>query len=211
MNNNISDAQKLLEARIDDSLRQSDRGELVCGNFLTPADRAYAEIVLRARRASDRAFFFGGYSGAERTRIFFIPSYLTDLDGSAEEKARTYCNEEFSSSICSIIIKGSGYRNLSHRDYLGSILSLGIERREIGDIVVTGEYEAIVFSTDRICNYLITNLEKIATDKVKVKIFDLPEDFKVQKNTVRINDTVASQRHNTYMNMLHNKCHAKES
>lgn len=194
MNYSTNDAQKLLEARIDDGLRQSDRGELVCGNFLTPADRAYAEIVVRSRRVYDRVFFFGGHKEAERKRIFFIPSYLSELDGDAEEKARLYCADEFCSAICALKITGSGYRGLSHRDYLGSILSLGIERREIGDIIVTGEYEAIVFSTDKIRDYLITSLDKIATDKVKVELFSLPDDFKVERKTVRISDTVASPR-----------------
>ena len=72
MSFNTSDAQRLLEARIDDGLRQADRGELVCGNFLSPAERAYAEIVARSKRAYDRVFFFGGYNEAERKRIFFL-------------------------------------------------------------------------------------------------------------------------------------------
>lgn len=204
MNYNTNDAQKLLEARIDDGLRQSERGELVCGNFLTPAEKAYAEIVVRSKRSSDRVFFFGGYSEAERTRIFFLPSYLSDLDGGAEEKARIYCADDFSVAICALKIKGSGYRALSHRDYLGSILSLGIERREIGDIVVVDECESIVFCTDRIRDYLLTSLDKIATDKVKVELFDLPDDFKVEKNTVRINDTVASPRFDCVVGALLN-------
>ena len=105
MSYNTNDAQKLLEARIDDCLRQSDRGELVCGNFLTPAEKAYSEIAVRLRRAGERVFFFGGYDGAERKRIFFVPSYLSELDGSAEEKARTYCVDELSAAICTLKIK----------------------------------------------------------------------------------------------------------
>lgn len=204
MSYNTSDAQRLLEARIDDYMRQSDRGELVCGNFLTPAEKAYAEIAIRSRRASDRVFFFGGYNGAERKRIFFIPTYLSDLDGGAEEKARTYCADELSAAICALKIKGSGYRSLSHRDYLGSILALGIERREIGDVVVVGEYEAIVFCTDKIRDYLLTGLDKIATDKVKVELFDLPDDFEVKKSTVKISDTVASPRFDCVVGALTN-------
>ncbi len=188
------DAQKLLAARIDDYLRQAERGELVCGNFLTPTEIAEAKIVLRDRRSRDRAFFYGGYEGAERRRVIFIPSYLDDLDGDAEEKARIYCADEFSLAICSLGIKGSGFRNLSHRDYLGSILSLGIERREIGDIVVLDEHEAIVFCTDKIRDYLLTSLERIAADKVTVSEYSIPEDFAVEKKTVRISDTVASPR-----------------
>ena len=204
MNFNFDDAQKLLEARIDDLLRQSDRGELVCGNFLTPAEIAVARIALQAKRAQDRVFFFGGYSGAERRRMVFIPSFLADFDGDVEEKARTYCADAVSSCICPIIIKGSGFRQLSHRDYLGSILALGIERSSIGDIAIIGDFEAIVFCTDKIRDYLLCSLERIASDKVSVGEYILPEDFSIEKRTVPINDTVASKRFDCIVGALTN-------
>ena len=198
------DAQKLLAARIDDHLRQAERGELECGNFLTPAEAAEAKIILRERRAADRVFFFGGYKDAERRRMIFIPSYLADLDGDAEEKAGLYCADELALAVCSLMIKGSGFRNLSHRDYLGSLLALGIERREIGDIVVLDEHEAIVFCTDKIRDYLLTSLERIATDRVTVSKYSIPEDFAVEKKTVKITDTVASPRFDCVIGALLN-------
>ena len=194
MNLNFDDAQRLLYARIDDWLRQSERGGLVCGNFLTPAEIAIAKIILQTRRVQDRAFFFGGYSGAERRRIIFIPAFLADFDGDAEEKARIYCADELSSCVCSIIIKGSGFRRLSHRDYLGSMLSLGIERSSIGDIAIIDDSEAIVFCTDKIRDYLLVSLERIASDKVSVNEYILPDGFSIEKKTVPISDTVASKR-----------------
>ena len=204
MNINNDDAQKLLEARLDDYIRQSDRGELVCGNFLTPQEIAHMRIILRSRRAEDRAFFFGGYDGAERKRIFVIPSYISELGGGPQSLAESYFAEELAQSICPIRIKGSGFRSLSHRDYLGSILSLGIERREVGDIVTLTEHEAIAFASDRICDYLLTSLERIASDKVKVAVIDLPEDFKASRKTQPISDTVASKRFDCIVGALLN-------
>ncbi len=204
MNFNLDDAQRLLEARIDDWLRQSDRGELVCGNFLTPAEIAVARNILHSKRAQDRAFFFGGYSGAERRRMVFVPAFLSDFDGDAEEKARAYCADELSSCVCPITIKGSGFRQLSHRDYLGSILSLGIERSSIGDIAMICDCEAIVFCTDKIRDYLTGSLDRIATDKVSVRGCVLPEDFSVEKKTAPISDTVASKRFDCIVGALTN-------
>ena len=43
----------------------------------------------------------------------------------------------FSANIAVIKIIGSGYRSLTHRDFLGSVLGLGIERSVIGDILIT--------------------------------------------------------------------------
>ena len=41
---------------------------------------------------------------------------------------------------------------------------------------------------------MLVSLERIASDKVSVKVHDLPEGFSIEKKTVPINDTVASRR-----------------
>ena len=171
MNMNLTDAQKLLASRISDYLRFSDRGELVCGNFLTPSEAAYALAVAGELRALDRIFLFGGYDDAERKMLFIIPSFLSDMDGEPCEKARMYFPEEFERALKAIKIQGSGYRELSHRDYLGSILALGIERSSLGDIVVQNEYSAVIFCTEKIFDFLAVGIEKIASDKVTVTEF----------------------------------------
>lgn len=209
MNFNTGDAQRLLEARIDDHLRQADRGELVCGNFLTPSEKAYADIVLRSRRAADRVFFFGGYSAAERCRICVLPSYLSDMEGEPCEKATLYCADELERCVVAVKIKGSGYRTLSHRDYLGSVLSLGIERSSVGDIVALSEHEAIVFCTEKMRDYLLSSLERVAADKVSVEDFSVPEDFSVEKKTQAISDTVASPRFDCVVGALTNLAREK--
>lgn len=204
MNINKDDAQKLLAARLDDYLRKSERGELACGNFLTPSEAAYMKIALRERHADERSFFFGGYGDAERKKIFILPPYLADLDGDREDLAVTYCGDDMADSVCAIKICGSGFRTLSHRDYLGSILSLGIERRELGDIVVLDDYSAIIFASARIRDYLLVSLEKIASDKVKVTEAELPKDFKPERKTQPISDTVASPRFDCVIGALTN-------
>ena len=60
----LTDAHKLLASRIGDSLDRAERGELVCGNFLTPGEVAVSREILRERKNEERAFFFGGYSDA---------------------------------------------------------------------------------------------------------------------------------------------------
>lgn len=190
----MSDAQKLLASRASDYLRQADRGELVCGNFLTPQEAAYTLSVMREARASERAFLFGGYAEAERKRIFVLPSFLSDFEGDGEERARLYFPEEFSSAIKAIKITGSGFRELSHRDYLGSILSLGIERCSVGDVVVLDPYSAVVFCTEKIFGYLMSGIERIASDKVTVSEFSPEADFAAKREFLPIRDTVASTR-----------------
>ncbi|WP_066676072.1 YlmH/Sll1252 family protein [Clostridium septicum] len=69
------------------------------------------------------------------------------------------------------IINKSKFVNLTHRDYLGAILSLGIEREKLGDIKVH-ENRAFVPVIEEIGNYIYINLSNIGKASVEVKIVD---------------------------------------
>lgn len=63
---------------------------------------------------------------------------------------------------------------LSHRDFLGSVLSLGLERSVIGDIFIEGN-TAYLFCTDKVAPFIEENLERIKHTTVKVeKVEELP-------------------------------------
>ena len=205
----MSDAQKLLASRASDYLRQADRGELVCGNFLTPQEAAYTLSVMREARATERVFLFGGYAEAERKRVFVLPSFLSEFEGSCEERARLYFPEELSEAVKAIKITGSGFRNLTHRDYLGSILSLGIERPTVGDVVVLDDHSAVVFCTEKIFGYLMSGIERIASDKVSVCEFVPDSDFAAKREFQPIRDTVASTRLDCVVGALTNLAREK--
>ena len=68
---------------------------------------------------------------------------------------------------------------LSHRDYLGALMNLGIERSTLGDIK-TADKDAYLFCLDSIAEYICTNLDKVRHTTVKCSVitefFDLPED-----------------------------------
>ncbi|MBO7250777.1 MAG: hypothetical protein J6V42_05835 [Clostridia bacterium] len=194
MQPNNSDAQRLLAARLEDYLRISERGELVCGNFLTPAESVYLISVAKEMRCLDRIIFLGGFSDAERKMIIGVPPFVSQLDGELFDNAKVCFEDEMRDAVKAIKITGSGYRELSHRDYLGSILSLGVERASLGDIVVLNEHSAVVFCTGRIFTYLIGSTERIGSDKVTVEEFVPDEDFDAKREFLPIRDTVASER-----------------
>lgn len=191
---NITDAQKLLASRAEDYLRMADRGELVCGNFLTPSEAAYVAVCMKELGAQDRFFLFGGYKESERKRLFVLPSFLSDVDGEAEEKARAYFADDVAASVKAVKIQGSGYRALSHRDYLGSLLALGIERSALGDIAVLDDHRAVVFCTDKIFDFLIENIDRIASDKVTASEYENISELEVKREYLPITDTIASNR-----------------
>ena len=61
-----------------------------------------------------------------------------------------------------------GSEPMDHRQVLGSILGLGIERSKIGDIVSLGE-EAYVFVKKEIANFLAINLRKIGSMPIRIR------------------------------------------
>lgn len=61
--------------------------------------------------------------------------------------------------------------HLSHRDFLGAILNLGITRNKIGDIFIRDNF-AYVYCIEDISSYIIENLKKIRHTLVKCCIYD---------------------------------------
>lgn len=113
---------------------------------------------------------YGGFEESERKMLGFFPDHF---DWSVDDFP-----------ITAVEISFSGFsKKLTHRDFLGSILGLGITRDKIGDIVVADEY-AVVFADSSIADYIEANLEYVGHTKVKVKIPDsytLPEREAVEK------------------------------
>lgn len=58
---------------------------------------------------------------------------------------------------------------LSHRDYLGALMNLGIERSTLGDIIII-EKTAYLFCTEKMSAYIIDNLDQIRHTHVSCKI-----------------------------------------
>ncbi len=172
------DELKLLTSKISDLSR-------LCLKNGYPAFSKFLDATQKARVSGVKApgctyFSFGGYAEAERTIMGCFP------DGYYDEAVY---RQMF--PLCMLELLPSDPQGLTHRDYLGSLMGLGISRECIGDIVVTEE-QAYVFCIEDIAEFLLTNLDKIGRCSVKVKICDgakLPE-----KKLQRLSVTVASDR-----------------
>lgn len=123
--------------------------------------------------------FFGGYENAHRLVLGVFPPY-TDIN-----------NEDFP-------VKGLTftYRKcdiLTHRDILGSLMSLNISRDCIGDIIIS-EGKSVVFVFDKILPLILENIHKIGRIGVKAEVgFDL-SDVDAEQKYSEISGTVASLR-----------------
>ncbi len=188
----------LFEARLEDAIRKCGAGSIAQVPFLTMRQRRRAERLLTARGMKDAYWFWGGHKTAERTCLFLLPDYMTAIlpQDTAEREAALfdYLCEELTDAVVSLSIKGSGFRKLSHRDYLGAILGLGIERDAIGDIAVQDEHSAILFCPRTLAGFLMGELTKVGADTVRCRECTLDESFTDGKQYRPISDTVASPR-----------------
>jgi RNA-binding protein YlmH len=118
--------QRLLLSRVLDRQRQAEsRGVPAHTGFLSPAEQAVSADLLMAA-APGQGVLFGGYEGAERKLWAFLPDWLD------EEVWR----ESEDCPVAALSVSAPPMASLTHRDYLGSLMGLGLTREKIGDILL---------------------------------------------------------------------------
>ncbi len=197
-----------ISSRACELFRESEYAVAV-SDFMTPGEKVkvYNDLAIRIRNGISRCFFWGGCRGAERCAAVFLPEwYMPEsmpphkmiLD---EERCNAFAEhlaahpeimEEI--PITAIRITGSGFSSLTHRDFMGGLLSLGIERSVIGDIAVVSESEAIVFVLDKIAPYIAAELKKIGRDRVKTEIFTPSPEYVIPRKYESMSIVVSSPR-----------------
>ena len=153
-----------MEGRIRDLARSAYMNDYITHtDFLSASEQAEFHKALRklgVSRPVDRVegvqyIFYGGFDEAERQTAVFLPSWLD---------AQTYKAQEGETPQVVTCLKVSPAAakfadSLTHRDYLGALMNLGITRGQIGDILIDREdSSAFVFvfkdMADFICNEL---------------------------------------------------------
>lgn len=105
---------------------------------------------------------WGGYKEAERRLICFSPISPINVSGGTSKGDNSLLEElKFPITCIHICPRNRKFSdNLSHRDFLGAVLNLGIERNRTGDILVDGE-DAWLFCESEIAGFIENNLERI--------------------------------------------------
>ena len=83
--------------------------------------------------------------------------------------------------------------NLSHRDYLGALMNLGLERDVLGDILIRDK-TAYVFCLDTIADYIAANLDRVRHTSVKVQTAGKEEAIKIEPKLVPVEVSASSCR-----------------
>lgn len=174
---------ELTLAKIEDKIAQSRDGWYVTATgFLDSHEQALAKKAAM-HAAGVRTLMYGGYDHAERRMLVCIPADLPVSD------------EEATDGLVMVlrVTKPAMSRALSHRDYLGSILGLGIERRLTGDILVRDD-GADIFIVPEIADFLLREYHQAGRTAVKTGIVSAGEVIIPEARCEIIKDTVSSVR-----------------
>lgn len=158
----MRESDTLIKNRLRELAEKSYRQGIYCfTDFLGLSELAvFAELSAELSGIPYTAF--GGADGAERVMIRFgseeLSGYTEDfpiLCLKIEPKMRKYSDE------------------LTHRDFLGALMTLGIERKMLGDIIIH-ENSGYVFVKDTVANFVIEELGRVKHTDVCVSVDTLP-------------------------------------
>ena len=146
--------------------------------FLSPFEQEMAGTIAKSLGELNTDFY-GGYRGAERQRAVF-------------------CHVEFQGTpnfdIAVVKAEWNGeFARLGHRDVLGSIMALGVDREYIGDIIATKDFARLLVDK-KFCDYFTANLTQIGGTSVKTSVDELENISPKDERTKEIKSTVASLR-----------------
>lgn len=166
--------------------RALDRAEIVLRSGLTQVtdfyDPYHAGLIISTLRAAPglAATPEGGYASAERVRVAVHTAGIQPVV------------EDYDFGFISINgnFKMTG---VTHRDFLGSLLGLGLRREKFGDIFVVEEGARAVVAGE-VTSYILANLNKVG--RIQVSVTEITDEaFQPPEHAYKeIRATVASMR-----------------
>lgn len=156
---------KLLLSKIIDKIKFS-KNRITNSEFLNEYQISIVERELR-RTGVTNYFFEGGYENSESKILIAYPEVLGE--DIAKENIKNILKAikiELPNEIC---------EKLQHRDYLGTVMSFGLVRERIGDIIVH-EDSAYIIVLEENATYLKSSFEyEKRFKKAKISIIDVHE------------------------------------
>ena len=169
MNENELTKKRLTEL----SHRAFEKGYTTFSDFLNLEEIS----LLKSLHTESEYNLYGGYDNADRCVASFGEC------------------EEYQYPISCIKIEPANQKfadELSHRDFLGALMNLGINRSTLGDIIVTNN-TGYLFCLNSIKEYILQNLDRIKHTTVRCTESVLPAEI-AEKKPEPVELTVSSQR-----------------
>ena len=171
----VKDSSAQLALRLRQNAERADRLDMpVPGRFVTGEERAMA--VHAAREARVAASFDGGWPDAERVQVCFHPAWA---------------EAEFT-AVWLEIRWAAKFAHVEHRDLLGSLMALGMDRAFFGDLIAL-EDRAYLLALPEVAARLPVEWDKAGNVPVKVKLLEEAPAIEPPKGE-NLRDTVASLR-----------------
>lgn len=125
---------------------------------------------------------YGGYDNCERSVIAIYPDYIYDIDNKV--------------TIFKTRLK---YTEIKHKDILGSIMSLGIDRKKIGDIIINDTFCYFIIKNE-VADYVEFNLNKIGRNNIKLTKVD--EISYIKENFILKEYIISSLRLDSFLSSI---------
>lgn len=185
---NASKEDRLMLAMLEDRRMQcSDRYMITTGYFLDMRQRTLAENMLKGSRGA-RYSFYGGYDDASRVAAVFLPEYI-------EQDAAEYFSDNPDDDPL-IILRANlkkGSPELSHRDYLGALMGLGIKREMTGDILVRPDGADIIVMRE-MASFIQMHMEKAGRARIDFEEIPVSQLIVPEAHVKELTESVASLR-----------------
>lgn len=176
-------ALRLTLARLlDQHQLAEERGLLGHSFFFTPEEQAEAMHLL-SRLPPCRFCMFGGYEEAERKICVFLPEWW--------EESQLWEDED--SPLCVLDVTVPPMAALTHRDYLGALMGLGISREKFGDILLSPEGTQVILLKE-VRPLVESQWESVGRYPISLRRVSLSEIRPPQLQIKMVKDTVASLR-----------------
>lgn len=178
-----SEEERMVLARVLDKLDQCARQSIpTATQFLSPQEQQAVTALLNASN-HPRHRFFGGYEGCQRTVCLFLPDWLEEDSALSEED----------SPLAALETPLSSGAEVTHRDVLGSLMGLGLNRENIGDILLSpGKVQVLTLS--HTLPILLSQWDRIGRYPVQLKSIPLNQLEVIPPEVTTIRDTVSSLR-----------------
>ncbi len=189
----MTEDYKLLISKIEDKARQCSENSMMTNSDFLDMHQKSAVATAKIPYSDVKMIFYGGFEGAERTVAVMLPDYIE-----AEKTEELFahfdaCPDDDPLTIIEVK-KDKFSPALSHRDYLGALMGLGIRREMTGDIIVT-ESGCKMAVLSKIAPFILENLDKAGRGTLTAKAVS-PSSARQGAQAVGVPDsfTVSSMR-----------------
>lgn len=185
----MTEKEKITAHLLDLKEKCATESIVTSSNFLAVDEISEAIKTERVNNQFVDTFYYGGYSDAERKTAVFIPKFYNVEESELEE----FLYSNGYNPLQMLIVKKDKFSTLTHRDYLGALMGLGIKREMLGDIVVN-ENGCLIFCLKAIVPYLLENLRQAGRGQLTVAVGDMSGLDKSECKTETVFVSVASLR-----------------